>query len=127
MSGGLKNKLGAKEPKSNKFGVVFGHARITGQGASDPTLAGNEGIASFTRTAQGAYTVVFDHPYTSMIGMVANPIAAATDSWSWQIATNYVAATKTLLLEFVDEAGTAQDAIANDVHMFTFMMRTTTV
>lgn len=95
--------------------MLFLDVAIGASGAPTIAAAKSKGITSITRNSAGKYTIVADDRYVGLMGAVYTVVLAAGDPGPTKMvvrADNSAAAAKSVVVEFLNDAGTATE-IAN--------------
>lgn len=109
--------------------TLFGKVAIGASGAATMDAVNSQGIASVTRTSAGLYTIVLQDVYVKFLTF----LSCHVDATSPGVGTPYVvsqtvnvAATKSVIVQFQNTAGTPTDPASGDEWHFQIWLSKTT-
>jgi len=101
------------------FDVIRTYGQVTfGASGAVTTDSDENGVWVFAKTATGKYTITTTEAYAELMSFSGTPVNTGTVTDAvWQIFTDYVVATKLVVLSHLI-AGSAADPVSGDVHRF---------
>lgn len=131
----MANRNLRRDRGSIEQGIVdlFAQIAIGATGAPTISSAKSKGVSSISRTGVGAYTLTLQDRYVRLLKALATHILAAgvpaTTSNAQMVvrADNSGAAAKTILIEFVNNAGAAVELTSGTTLLLNFSLKNSSV
>lgn len=115
----MANRTFKKDRGAFVQGVVDVYASVAIGATGAPTLSasGSQGVASIARNSAGKYTITLSDAYNALLSLTAtlkksSGVLATASSAQMALRSETVNSTKTIVIEFLDNAGAAIELVS---------------